>query len=139
MNDMDKYIQIEENIIDIEIDNIKHSEYDFFLTRQKLFIKIDKRGNINVQKQIIYVNQVNQIVSSCVPNRYGRLMDVLVINDNIEIPDYLINMIIKLFTPDKNLYIKHYDTIIESIRILKNSLRLEFSDSYYSDCFEEIV
>jgi hypothetical protein len=137
ITDMNKYIALNENIIDITIDNIKQKENDIFLTRQILFVKIDVRGNVNIQKQIIYVNWFLPI--QCCPYRKSKLIDVLVINDNIEIPDYLINTIKKLFTSQENLYVPHYEKIIESIKILKHSLRLEFSDSYYSECYLEII
>ena len=135
--DMDKYIAMNENIIDITIENIKQKENDLFLTRQTLFIKIDARGNVNIQKQIIYVNWF--IPVHCLPYRKSKLIDVLVINDNVEIPEYLINMIKKLFTHQQNLYVPHYEKIIESINILKHSLRLEFSDRYYSEFYLESI
>lgn len=139
---MDKYTGIHENIIDITIDNIKEREYDFLLPRQNLIIKIDVRGNVNIQKQLVFFNSflLNYCLPfQCFPSRKSRLIDVLVINDNIDIPDYLINTIKKLFTHQENFYIPYYEKIIESIKILKHSLRLEFSDNYYSDCFTEIV
>jgi len=135
--DMDKYITMNENIIDITIDNIKQKENDIFLTRQTLFVKIDARGNVKIQKQIIYVNWY--LPFQCYPYRKSNLIDVLVINDNVEIPDYLINTIKKLFTEQKNFYLPHYQTIIESIKILKHSLRLEFSDRYYSEFYLETI
>ena len=135
--DMDTYMAMNENIIDITIDNIKQKENDIFLTRQTLFVKIDAKGNVNIQKQIIYVNWYLPI--QCHPYRKSKLIDVLVINDNVEIPDYLINTIKNLFTGQQNLYVPHYETIIESIKILKHSLRLEFSDSYYSEFYLETI
>ena len=140
--DMDKYITMNENIIDITIDNIKQKENDIFLTRQTLFVKIDARGNVNIQKQIIFINSFWPhyfLPFRCFPIRTTKLLDVLVINDNVEIPDYLINMIKKLFAEQENLYVPHYEKIIEGIKILKHSLRLEFSEKYYSDYFTETI
>jgi hypothetical protein len=135
--DIDKYIAMNENMIDITIENIKQKENDIFLTRQTLFIKIDARGNVNIQKQIIYVNWY--LPFQCHPYRKSKLIDVLVINDNVEIPDYLINTIKKLFVYQENLYVPHYEKIIESIKILKHSIRLEFSDKYYSEFYLETI
>jgi len=135
--DIDKYISINENIIDITIDNLKQKENDIFLTRQTLFVKIDARGNVTIQKKIIYVNWF--LPFQCGPYRKSRVIDVLVIHDNVEIPDYLINMIKKLFAHQENHYVPYYEKIIESIRILKHSLRLEFSDRYYSEHFLETI
>jgi hypothetical protein len=139
---VDSYKYMNENIIDIKIDNIKQKEFDFLLTRQTLFIKIDARGNVNIQKQIIFINSFWPhyfLPFRCFPIRTTRLIDVLVINDNVEIPDYLINMIKKLFVEQENLYVPHYEKIIESIKILKHSLRLEFSERYYSEYFTETI
>ena len=139
---MDKYLGIHENVIDIFIDNIKQKENDLFLTRQALFIKIDVRGNVKIQKQIIYINSFWPhycLPFRCFPIRKSRLIDVLVINDNVEIPDYLINMIKKLFTHQDNFYVNYYEKIIESINILKHSLRLEFSERYYSEYYTETI
>jgi len=135
--DIDKYIAMNENIIDITIENIKQKENDIFLTRQTLFIKIDARGNVKIQKQTIYVNWY--LPFQCHPYRKSKLIDVLVINDNVEIPDYLINTIKKLFVYQENLYVPHYEKIIESIKMLKHSIRLEFSDKYYSEFYLETI
>ena len=139
---VDSYKCMNENIIDIKIDNIKQKEFDFLLTRQNLFIKIDARGNVNIQKQIIFINSFWPhyfLPFRCFTIRTTKLIDVLVINDNVEIPDYLINMIKNLFIEKENLYVPHYEKIIESIKILKHSLRLEFSERYYSEYFTETI
>ena len=47
------YIAMNDNVLDLCIYNIKKSDdySDIFLPRHNLFIKIDVRGNINIQKQ----------------------------------------------------------------------------------------
>lgn len=132
------YIAMNDNVLDLCIYNIKKSDdySDIFVPRHNLFIKIDVRGNINIQKQIIYVNWI--LPECCTPQRRSKLIDVLVIKDDIEIPDYLIDMFKVLFIPNERFYMNYYNKIIESIQTLKHTLRLEFSD-YYKDCFSEIV
>ena len=128
-----------DNVIDLTIYNIKQSDKfeDSFLPYQTLFIQIDVRGNVKIQKQSVYINWI--LPECCVPYRKGNIIDVLVIKDDIEIPDYVINMIKILFIPNEKFYMNYYNKIIESINSLKHSLRLEFSDTYYNDCFSEIV
>jgi hypothetical protein len=133
------YIAMNDNVLDISIYNIKKSDdySDMFLPTENLFIKIDVRGNVTIQKQNIYRNWI--LPECCVPHRRGKLIDVLVIKDDIEIPDYVISFIKTLLIPNQTFYMNYYNKIVESIKSLKHTLRLEFSDTYYNDCFSEIV
>ena len=138
INVKDSYFIMNDYVLDLTIYNIKESNHwtDSFLPYQTLFIQIDVRGNVKIQKQSVYKNWI--LPECCVPHRRGKLIDVLVIKDDVEIPDYVINMIKILLIPNERFYMNYYNKLIESIRSLKQSLRLETSE-YYNDFFSEIV
>ena len=133
------YISMEDNLLDITIHNIKQSNnlHDSFLPYQTLFVKIDVRGNVSIKRQSVYRNW--NLPECCVPHRRGNMIEVLTIKDDIEIPDYVISFIKTLLIPNERFYMNYYNKIVESIQSLKHTLRLEFSDTYYNDCFSEIV
>ena len=133
------YISMEDNLLDITIHNIKQSNnlHDSFLPYQTLFVKIDVRGNVSIKRQSVYRNWI--LPECCVPHRRGNMIEVLTIKDDIEIPDYVISFIKTLLIPNERFYMNYYNKIVESIQSLKHTLRLEFSDTYYNDCFSEIV
>lgn len=86
----------------------------------KLYIKIDKNGNVDIKCQTI--DRCNGR-----PDQYLKIYDLLIINDNIHIPDYIIDMLRKLLPSTAchytGLYMEHYENVIESIRMLKVLLR----------------
>jgi hypothetical protein len=133
------YVSMNDNLLDITIHNIKNSDnlHDSFLPYQTLFVKIDVRGNVSIKKQYVYRNWL--LPECCVPHRRGTMIEVLTIKDDIEIPDYVISFIKTLLIPNQRFYLNYYNKIVESIQSLKHTLRLEFSDTYYNDCFSEIV
>ena len=133
------YVPMNDNLLDMTIHNIKQSDdlVDSFLPYQTLFVKIDVRGNVSINRQSVYRNWV--LPECCVPYRRGNMIDVLTIKDDIEIPDYVISFIKTLLIPNERFYMNYYNKVVESIRSLKHTLRLEFSDTYYNDCFSEIV
>ena len=112
-----------EYIIDITIENI--SEYDSANGLFTFYIKIDKNGNVDIQKKHTTSNITHG------PNTYVK------INDNIPIPSYIINMIKNSFCkptePSKKLpggnctqfcllNLHHYEKAIENIIILKEDI-----------------
>lgn len=113
-----------EYIIDITIENIR--EYDSGVNGSYTFyIKIDKNGNVDIQKKYV----MSHITHG--PNSYVK------INDNIPIPSYIINMIKNSFCkpnePSKKLpggnctefrsfNLHHYEKAIESLIILKEDI-----------------
>lgn len=93
--------------------------YDCAGSAEKLYIKIDKNGNVEIKAQGISI-------CSGHPNQYYEIRDVLIINDNIPIPNYIINML-KVLLPSTScnytgLYRQHYHNVIESIKIIKREL-----------------
>ena len=138
IKDIDTYFIMNDYVVDLTIYNIKQSDKfeDSFLPYQNLFIQIDVRGNVKIQRQSVYMNWI--LPECCVPHRRGNLIDVMAIKDDIEIPDYVINMIKILLIPNERFYMNYYNKIIECIKTLKHSLQLEFSDRY-NDFFSEIV
>ena len=133
------YVSMNDNLLDITIHNIKQSDnlHDSFLPYQSLFVQIDVRGNVCIKRQSVYRNWI--LPECCVPHRRGNMIDVLTIKDDIEIPDYVISFIKTLLIPNERFYMNYYNKLVESIQSLKHTLRLEFSDTYYNDCFSEIV
>ena len=133
------YVSMNDNLLDITIHNIKQSDnlHDSFLPYQSLFVQIDVRGNVCIKRQSVYRNWI--LPECCVPHRRGNMIDVLTIKDDIEIPDYVISFIKTLLIPNERFYMNYYNKLVESITSLKHTLRLEFSDTYYNDCFSEIV
>jgi len=105
-------------IIDVIIDHILEGDY-FSPTGTKLYIKIDKNGNVDIKKQNIHYQQG-------IHNQYSSIWDELVINDNIPIPTYMIDMLKKLFSlPTSSrfrLHLNHYENVIASIKILKEDI-----------------
>jgi hypothetical protein len=90
-------------------------------TMYKYYFKIDTRGNVNVKEQSISV-------CSGHPNQYNPVTDILVINDNISIPSYLIETLKTLITCNfshnsTSVYRCHWTCIIETIKQLKQSLK----------------
>ena len=113
-----------EYIIDITIENICEFLYNntSFVT---FYIKIDKNGNVDIQKKVVMSNITHG------PNTYVK------INDNIPIPSYIINMIKNSFCkPNEtikklpggthfagnDLNLHHYENAIENIIILKEDI-----------------
>jgi hypothetical protein len=112
-------------LIDITLKDIT----DCSNTNINLFIKIDKNGNVDIKQQYIHLR------SGCAGgNEYSHIWDLLIINDNIPIPSCMINMLKNLLSLPNNkpnlniissgfpLYIRHYENVIESIKILKNDI-----------------
>ena len=111
-------------LIDITLKDIT----DYGRTNFNLFIKIDKNGNVDIKQQYIHLR------SGCDGNEYSHIWDYLIINDNIPIPSCMINMLKNLLSLPNNkpelvnsssthpLYIRHYENVIESIKILKNDI-----------------
>lgn len=116
-------------IIDITIENIPEQDYGEprMLT---LYIKIDKNGNVDIRKKIV----------SRLPwgaYQTWEPFPFIIINDNIPIPSYLINVIKNSFSQriyktkvagvgnnatDISLNYRHYLNAIENIIILKEEL-----------------
>uniref|UniRef100_A0A6C0JKE7 Uncharacterized protein n=1 Tax=viral metagenome TaxID=1070528 RepID=A0A6C0JKE7_9ZZZZ len=110
-------------LIDITLKDIT----DLGNTNYNLFIKIDKNGNVDIKQQYIHLR------SGCEGNEYSRISDLLIINDNIPIPSCMINMLKNLFSLPNSpilpnaisrlpLNMRHYENVIESIKILKNDI-----------------
>jgi hypothetical protein len=110
-----------EYVIDITLERINKS-FSNDLGVYNIFIKIDINGNVDIKQE--FLGRRPGYDQSYIHN-------LLIINDNIPIPSYLINMIKKLF--DKNnglnigynqmeLNLDHYYQTIDSIRILKNDI-----------------
>jgi len=88
----------------------------------KIFLfKIDKYGNIDIKSQNF---------SGLGGTQFGVFHTELVINDNIPIPNYLIETIQKLLHPvvELELYAVYYDNAIKVIKQIKESLK-ELSDN----------
>ena len=93
----------------------------FAFTRYKYYFNIDTRGNVKIKEQ-------NILVCSGHPNEHGVVKDILVINDNIPIPSYLIETLKTLITYNfihnsSSIYRCHWICIIETIKQLKQSLK----------------
>ena len=112
-------------LIDITLKDIT----DYGRTNFNLFIKIDKNGNVDIKQQYIHLR------SGCAGgNEFSPIWDLLIINDNIPIPSYMINMLQNLLSLPNNkpnlpisssntpLNLRHYENVIESIKILKNDI-----------------
>lgn len=109
-----------EYVIDIVNDLLRDPPpYHCAGSAEKLYIKIDKNGNVDIKSQRISI-------CSGHPNEYCQIQDVLVINDNIPIPDHIINMLKQLLSSKgcqyTQLYRSHYYNVIECIKILKAEL-----------------
>jgi len=97
-------------------------------TNYNLFIKIDKNGNVDIKQQYIHLR------SGCAGgSELSPIWDLLIINDNIPIPSYMINMLKHLLSLPNSpklqnaisrlpLNMRHYENVIESIKILKNDI-----------------
>lgn len=107
-----------EYIIDIIIDNIRENDYGNTKS-EKLYVKIDKNGNVDIKKQYKH-HRVG------IKDEYGSIFDVLIINDNVSIPSYMIEVLKKLFSPPNStrylLHANHYENVIESLKILKENI-----------------
>jgi hypothetical protein len=94
--------------------------YDCGGGAQKLYIKIDKNGNVDIKSQHISI-------CSGHPNQYCAISDVLIINDDIPIPNYIITMLKELLPSTAcqytKLYQDHYNNVISCIKILKKELK----------------
>ena len=93
----------------------------FAFTMYKYYLNINTRGNVNIKEQQIFV-------CSGHPNEHGPVTDILVINDNIPIPSYLIETLKTLITYNfshnsTSVYRCHWTCIIETIKQLKQSLK----------------
>jgi hypothetical protein len=117
-----------EYIIDITIENIYDNDicnYHYIT----FYIKIDKNGNIDIKKKYTYLQ-------TGIPNRDGPIHDFVVINDNIPIPFYVINILKNSFRKPTEgskklpggpgtrnpLHLQHYENAIENIIILKEDI-----------------
>jgi len=116
-----------EYIIDIVVENIWHST-SCRNQETTFYIKIDTNGNVNIKRQINYLQCGH-------PNTIGLVRNMVTINDNIPIPSYLIDMIKNTFCEPTSscellgssdcgdlLFLHHYLNAIENIIILKRSL-----------------
>ena len=110
-----------EYIIDITLERINKS-FSNDVGVYNIFIKIDINGNVDIKQE--FLGRRPGYDQSYIHN-------LLIINDNIPIPPFMINMIKKLF--DKNnglnigytqmeLNLDHYYQSIDSIRTLKNDI-----------------
>ena len=117
-------------IIDITIENIPEQDHGEprILT---LYIKIDKNGNVDIQKKIVTRMPPWGAYETHEPHPF------IIINDNIPIPSYLINIIKNSFSQrvyetivagvgsnatNSSLNYRHYLNAIENIIILKEEL-----------------
>jgi len=118
-----------EYVIDMVIENVWHSQ-NVRNQENTFYIKIDANGNVNIKRQMIYVQNGQ-------PNIPGPLWDIVSINDNIPIPTYMIDMLKNSFCQPTEfckrkglfgsncgdqLFINHYINAIENVIILKESL-----------------
>ena len=135
------YLQREYDITDYMIN--KYEKYNDYLKtnlasikdiskfeRQVFLKKISPKMFYNLYQNIVLIREIyNKMINDKTIKEYlqiyeSNILDIdeycsnilTFINDNIEIPDYLINTIKKLFTSQQNLYVPHYETIIESIK-----------------------
>jgi hypothetical protein len=93
----------------------------------KYWFKIDTKGNINIKTQ-------NICVCSMQPNTYSTPTDELVINDNIPIPEYIIKTLKSLIeNHDTNYYSCHWQCIINTIKTLKDELKIISNNPKKSD------
>jgi len=110
-----------EYVLDVVNDMLRPPPpYDCASNAVKMYIKIDKYGNVDIKQQGISI-------CSGHPNQYCQINDVLIINDNIPIPDYVIE-ILKVLLPSTGcqytkLYMEHYQNVISCIKILKEQLK----------------
>lgn len=82
----------------------------------KYWFKIDKNGNIDIK---------TQRTSGGLGSTTGEFITQLIINDNIPIPNYLIEPIKELLNPpDNNLYSSYFYNLINVFKQLKNCLYL---------------
>jgi hypothetical protein len=113
--------KMSEYVLDVVNDMLRPPPpYDCASNAVKMYIKIDNHGNVEIKQQGISI-------CSGHPNQYCQINDVLIINDNIPIPDYIIE-ILKVLLPSTGcqytkLYIEHYQNVISCIKILKEQLK----------------
>jgi hypothetical protein len=110
-----------EYVLDIVIDLVRTAPpYDSAGNAEKLYIKIDKNGNVDIKTQTISICSGRK-------NEYYQIYDVFVIKDNIPIPKYIIDMLIRLLPSVScsytGLYREHYYSVFESIKTLKKELK----------------
>ena len=117
-----------EYIIDITIENIPETAPGQ-PTMVTFYIKIDKNGNVDIKRKYT-------TVQTGFHDRHGSITDFVIINDNIPIPSYIINIIKNSFDkPNRKsslqgingvgqpvLNYSHYLNAIENIIILKKEL-----------------
>ena len=101
-------------IVNTALRNLTDHPYGY--NQVTLYIKIDINGNIDIKRQ----NQGDRHFGP------GPIHDHLIINDNIPIPTYMINMI-KHLIPEPAIFVsgslERFLNIIESIKILKNDMK----------------
>jgi hypothetical protein len=119
-----------EYIIDITIADIYDGDSHHH-HNTTFYIKIDTNGNVDIKKNYTFIQQG-------ITPRVGEIGDWVIINDNIPIPSYLINMIKNSFCKpnrqglisklpgnvgyDNTIRLNHYENAIENIIILKEEL-----------------
>jgi hypothetical protein len=117
-----------EYIIDTTIDYIYDSDYSN-THYHTFYIKIDKNGNVDIKRKYTHLQ-------TGIPNRDGPIHNFVIINDNIPIPSYIINIFKNSFCkptePSKKLpggngtsnrlHLHHYENAIENIIILKEDI-----------------
>ena len=104
--------------IDITIKEVTEYYGSQSPSRHTFFIKIDKNGNVDIKRQRI------DYLGFCVER--GAIYDWLIINDNISIPTFAINMLKTLLgipnRQNQHLFLNNYLLIIESIKNLKKDI-----------------
>ena len=114
---MTEYI-IEKLTGEIRCDYIGSGNYTQFL------FKIDKNGNVDITTQ--------SICSGFGTQTKGKINKELNINDNIQIPNYLIEVIKKLLNPQNtDIYTSYYQNAIQVIKQLKISLKEHLNNTDY--------
>ena len=117
-----------EYIIDTTIEHIYQCDYSstIYFT---FYIKIKKNGNVDIKKKCTHTQ-------TGVPNWDGPIHNIVIINDNIPIPSYIINMLQNSFCKptepikklgdsngsDYRLHLHHYENAIENLIILKEDI-----------------
>ena len=129
-----------EYVIDITVERIHHSLQND-LGDYNLFVKIDYNGNVDISEQRL--GDKIRPASNIIP--------ILIINDNIPIPSFMINMIKKLFNRAQNKTnglgicfdheknITYYYHIIDSIRLLKNDIANTQTDLLNLDDYYQTI
>ena len=116
------------------MDKVIHSRYEppqqsvFWTRHDTYWIKIDSLGNVNIKTK-------STTSYSGGSDHTTPIGDLLVINDNIPIPDYLIETLKTLidgFTDAHYNHYRHWRSIIATIKKLKEGLK----ETYEKECRE---